>query len=318
MGQLPPFDIDALIVFAKVVECRSLSRAAALLGMPKSTVSRKINKLESDLGVRLLRRNTRQLSVTELGEQVCSHGQSVLTEAAAVRGLVEGSRQEPQGVLRVALPVFVGIDYAARVGATFLQRYPKARLELRLVDNLVHPVKDGFDIVFGSGPLQDSTLIARKAFTFDCFLCASPAFLAALPEPLTTPTQLNSLPFVDAGFFDGARKLSLSRGRRRCELSPPVRASANNFQVCKQYILQGLGFGAMPDRIICAAELAAGTIVPIFPDWRIDGLDVYMIYPFQRSFSNLIGAFHDIAFEVIMQNSALGRVPCATLKSRRR
>src|SRR5512139_1286281 len=109
MGQNPPFDIDALLVFGKVVECRSLSRAAALLGMPKSTVSRKISKLESDLGIKLLRRNTHQLTVTDLGERIYEHGLGILAEANAVRALAEGSRQEPQGVLRAAIPVFVGI-----------------------------------------------------------------------------------------------------------------------------------------------------------------------------------------------------------------
>ena len=128
MEQNLPFDLDALLVFGKVVECRSLSKAAALLGMPKSTVSRKLSKLESDLGIKLLRKNTHQLTVTDLGEQIYAHAVNILAEANGVRALVEGSKQEPQGELRVAIPVFVGIDYASRVGATFLQRYPHSRL----------------------------------------------------------------------------------------------------------------------------------------------------------------------------------------------
>jgi DNA-binding transcriptional LysR family regulator len=119
MEQNMPFDLDALLVFGKVVESRSLSKAAALLGMPKSTVSRKLTKLEADLGIKLLRKNTHQLTVTDLGEKVYAHAVNILTEANGVRALVEGSRQEPQGELRVAIPVFVGVDYASRVGATF-------------------------------------------------------------------------------------------------------------------------------------------------------------------------------------------------------
>ena len=206
MEQNLPFDLDALLVFGKVVESRSLSKAAALLGMPKSTVSRKLTKLESDLGIKLLRKNTHQLTVTDLGEQVYAHAVNILTEANGVRALVEGSKQEPQGELRVAIPVFVGIDYASRVGATFLQRHPHSRLDIRLVDNMVDPIKDGFDVVFGTGPLQDSTLIARKVFSLELFLCASPDFVRALDEPLTAPAQLNALPFIDFG-FGGPRKL---------------------------------------------------------------------------------------------------------------
>ena len=307
MEQNLPFDIDALLVFGKVAECRSLSRAAALLGMPKSTVSRKITKLEFDLGIKLLRKNTHQISVTDLGEQVYNHSLNMLTEANHIRALVEGSKHEPQGVLRAALPVFMGIDFASRVAANFLQRYPKSQLEIRLVDNMVHPIKDGFDVVFGVGPLQDSKLIARKVFTLESFLCASPDFIKNLPEPITSPTQLNKLPFVDSGFYTGPRKLLLTKGKKHFELSPLVRARANNFQISKQYILQGLGVGAMPKHIICAGELQEGTIVPILPDWRTESVDVYMIYPFQLSFSNLISAFYETAFEIITQNTEMSR-----------
>jgi DNA-binding transcriptional LysR family regulator len=303
MEQTLPFDVDALLIFSKVVECRSLSKAAALLGMPKSTVSRKLSRLESDLGIKLLRKNTHQLTVTDLGEKIYDHGVKILTEANGVRALVEGSKQEPQGELRVAMPVFVGIDYASRVGAKFLQRYPHSRLDIRLVDDMVHPVNHGFDVAFGTGPLQDSTLIARKVFSLELFLCASSDFVHQLAEPITVPAQLNTLPFIDFG-FGGSRKLTVAKQKRRYELSPPVRARANNFQVCKQYILEGLGVGAMPNQIICTNELRDGSIVPVLPDWNLERLDVHMIYPFQLSFSTLISAFYDTACDIIIENSA--------------
>ena len=298
-----PFDLDALLVFGKVVESRSLSKAAALLGMPKSTVSRKLTRLEADLGIKLLRKNTHQLTVTDLGEKVYAHAVNILTEANGVRALVEGSKQEPQGELKVAIPVFVGIDYASRVGATFLQRYPHSRLDIRLVDNMVDPIKDGFDVVFGTGPLQDSTLIARKVFSLELFLCASAEFVRQLPEPVTAPAQLNSLPFIDFG-FGGPRRLTVTRNKRQHELAPQVRARANNFQVCKQYILEGLGVGAMPNQIICTTELREGSIVPVLPGWTVEPLDVYMIYPFELSFSTLISAFYETACEIIVENTA--------------
>ena len=304
MEQNLPFDLDALLVFGKVVECRSLSKAATLLGMPKSTVSRKLSKLESDLGIKLLRKNTHQPTVTDLGEKIYNHGVNILAEANGVRALVEGSKQEPQGELRVAIPIFVGIDYASRVGAEFLQRYPNSRLDIRLVDNVVHPVNDGFDVVFGTGPLQDSTLIARKVFSLELFLCASNDFMRQLAEPITAPAQLNTLPFIDCGIGDGPRKLAVAKNKRRYELSPMVRARANNFQVCKQYILHGLGVGAMPNQIIVTAELRDGSIVPVLPDWNLERMDVYMIHPFQLSFSTLISAFYETACDIITENSA--------------
>jgi DNA-binding transcriptional LysR family regulator len=304
MEQNLSFDVDALLVFAKVVESHSLSKAATLLGMPKSTVSRQLSKLESDLGIKLVRRNTHQLTVTDLGEKIYSHGVNILAQANSVRALVEGSKQEPQGELRVAMPVFVGVDYASRVGAAFLQRYPHSRLDIRLVDDTAHPVNDGFDVAFGTGPLQDSTLIARKVFSLQLFLCASPDFVREQPEPITVPAQLNALPFIDFGLPSSPRKLTVAKQKRQYELAPVARARTNSFQVAKQYILQGLGFGAMPNQIICTSELLDGSIVPVLPEWNLQPLDVYMIYPFELSFSTLISAFYDTACEIIVENSA--------------
>jgi DNA-binding transcriptional LysR family regulator len=303
MEQNLTFDVNGLLVFGKVVECRSLSKAAALLGIPKSTVSRKLTKLEADLGIKLLRKNTHQLTVTDLGQKVYDHAVTILAEANGVRALAEGSRHEPQGELKVAIPVFVGVDYASRVGATFLQRYPHSRLDIRLVDTMVDPIKDGFDVVFGTGPLQDSMLIARKVFDLELFLCASPAFVSRLIDPIIDPMQLTSLPFIEFG-FRGPHKLTIINHRRRHELSPPVRARANNFQVCKQYILQGLGVGAMPTQIICTDELREGSIVPVLPEWKPEPLEVHMIYPFELSFSTLISAFYEVACEIIVENIA--------------
>ena len=115
-----------------------------------------------------------------------------------------------------------------------------------------------------------------------------------LAEPITVPAQLNSLPFIDFGFGGGPRKLTVAKQKRRYELSPEVRARANSFQVCKQYILRGLGVGAMPNQIICTDELRDGSIVPVLPEWSLEPLDVHMIYPFQLSFSTLISAFYDM------------------------
>src|SRR4029078_8310760 len=168
----------------------------------------------ADVGIKLLRKNTNQLNVTDLRQKVYCHAVNILAEDNDERALGEGSRQEPQGELKVAIPIFLGIDYASRVGAAFLQRYPHSRLDIRLVYNLVDPIKDGFDVVFGTGPLQDSTLIARKVFSLELFLCASPDFVRQLAEPITAPAHLNSLPFIAVG-ISGPRKLIVAKQKRR-------------------------------------------------------------------------------------------------------
>lgn len=299
MDQNLPFDIDSIIVFRKVVECRSLSKAAALLAVTKSTVSRKINKLETDLGIKLLRKNTHQITVTDIGEKIYAHALTIAAEVNDIRALVEGSQQEPQGMLRAAIPVFAGIDFASRVGAAFMAQYPKSQLDIRLVDNMVHPVRDGFDVVVCVGPLQDSTLIARKLFTLECQLCASADFLKDQPEPITTPTQLNTLPFIDTGLYGGPSRVALTKGKKTQELAPLIRARANSFQISKQYILQGLGVGVLPQLTLGASVNAKHKLVPILTDWKIDPVEFFVLYPFQLSFSNLISAFFETAIEAL-------------------
>ncbi|ORA12265.1 hypothetical protein BST14_17340 [Mycobacterium arosiense ATCC BAA-1401 = DSM 45069] len=128
--------------------------------------------------------------------------------------------------------------------------------------------------MFGPGPLQDSTLIARKLFDLNLLLCASTGFVNTLPEPFTDPLQLNTLPFIDFGFC-GPQKLAVTKLDRRFELAP-----------------------------LRTEELKQGTIVPVLPDWTVEPLAVHMIYPFELSFSTLISAFYDTACQIIVENIA--------------
>lgn len=298
MRQTDQFDANTLLMLAKVIELRSVSGAASALGIPKSTVSRKINKLETELGIKLLRKNTRQITVTDLGDEIYKHALIIQNEINLVRAVLGGRRQEPQGVLRVAMPVFMGVDFASIVGASFLQKYPKARLEMRFVDSVAHPVKDGYDVTLAYGPLQDSTLIGKKLFAIESLLCASPEFTRLLPRKIEHPSQLDGQPFIEVGPGSGALKLQLQNGKKRHELSPDVRAQANNFQVGKHYVLEGVGIGALPKHV-CLQELIEGKLVPILENWILETEDVYVLYPFQLKFSKLIKAFYDTAHETM-------------------
>lgn len=298
MKQTDQFDANTLLMLAKVIELKSVSGAAMVLGIPRSTVSRKINKLEADLGIKLLRKNTRQITVTDLGDEIYKHAQVIQNEINLVRSILGGRRQEPQGVLRVAMPIFMGVDFASKVGASFLQKHPKARLEMRFVDSAAHPIKDGYDVTLAYGPLQDSTLIGKKLFNIDSLLCASPKFVRQLSRKISQPSHLEEQPFIEVGQDNVTARLQLRNGKKRYELSPHVRAQANNFQVGKHYVLQGMGIGALP-RHACLQELNEGKLVPILENWLLETRDVYVLYPFQLKFSNLIKAFYETAYETM-------------------
>ena len=228
---------------------------------------------------------------------------NILAEANGVRALAEGSRQEPQGELKVAIPVFVGIDYASRVGATFLQRYPHSRLDIRLVDNMVDPIKDGFDVVFGTGPLQDSTLIARKVFDLELFLCASPDFIGRLDEPVTDPTQLNSLPFIDFGFC-GPHKLTVVNHRRRHRAVAAGAGTRQQLSGVQAVHPAGAGLRCDAHTDHLHRRAARRQHRAVLPEWKPEPLEVHMIYPFELSFSTLISAFYEVACQIIVENIA--------------
>lgn len=291
-------DADSLLILAKVIELKSISSAAAVLGIPRSTVSRRINQLEDNLGIKLLRKNTRKITVTDLGEEIYRHAINIENEMNAIRAVLSSRKQEPQGVLRVAMPVFMGVDFASRLGALFLQKNPKARLEMRFVDAGVHPIKDGFDVTLAYGPLEDSALIGKKLFEIESLLCASPEFAKQIPDKVNQPEKLLEYPFIDAGHDSGVFKLHLKKGRRQVEITPHVRAQANNFQVGKHYVLQGMGIGALPKHL-CISELARKKLVPLLSDWKLERRDVFLLYPFQLTYSKLISAFYDAAYNTM-------------------
>lgn len=286
------FDVGALIALTKVVECRSLTQAAFQLGMPKSTVSRKISRLESDLGVKLLRKNTRQITVTEFGQRIYEHALRIQNETISIQQLVHSSKQEPQGLLKVVVPVSIGVDFTSHVGLEFLNKYPKARLEIQLVDRMVNPVKEGFDVAIQVGPLQDSTLIAKKLFDSEKILCATPEVANELPDALNHPSQLKDAIFVGTGDSSTPFELTFQKGSTLYQLVPMLRAKVNNFLITKEYVMQGMGIGALPKHM-CYQEVLEKKLVPILNQWPLTPTEVYMVYPHQVSFSNLVSSFYE-------------------------
>jgi len=286
------FDPDALIMLTKVIECRSITQAAIQLGRPKSTVSRKIARLESDLGVKLLRTSTRQITVTEVGQRIYEHALKIQSETISIQELVHSSKQEPQGLLKVTISVSIGVDFSSHIGLAFLKRYPKARLELQLVDRIVNPVSEGVDVAIQPGPLPDSGLVAKKIFNADKVLCASPEIAAQLPAKLNHPSQLKNVLFVGSGDSSMPLELTFKKGGVSYRLTPMLREKVNNFQIAKYHVLQGMGVGVLP-RHLCYQELQDNKLVPILDQWALPPTEVYMVYSHRVSFSNLISAFYE-------------------------
>jgi len=171
-----------LLLFARVVDEGSFSRAAERLGLPKSTVSRRVAALESHLGERLLLRTTRKLTVTEFGLAVLAHAHHVVEDVEAAESLAQNRQSEPSGRLRVSMPNDLANLVLAPALAAFVERYPKISLDVDLSARFVDLVAESFDVALRPGRLRDdATLAARRIATFSSSLYAAPAYLASHP-----------------------------------------------------------------------------------------------------------------------------------------
>src|SRR6516165_8223140 len=176
-------DLNALIVFAKVVEAKSFSEAARRLGMPISTVSRRVAELEDQLGVRLLDRSTRSLRLTDLGTEVLEQATRSVEINDAIESIVSNQLANVTGTLRLSAPPNISETLLTPLVTAFQASYPNVRVHILIAERYVDHIADGVDIVFRLGALKDSSLVARRILTYRHQLVASPAYLKGCKSP---------------------------------------------------------------------------------------------------------------------------------------
>jgi len=184
-------DLNALLIFAKVVDATSFSEAARRLAMPISTVSRKIAELEDQLGVRLLERSTRQLRLTDVGAEVLEYAQQSVEVSEAVASVVSNQLTEVKGTLRLSAPPSIADSVLAPLITAFQASYPEVHVHVLVTDRFVDHIAEGIDLVFRVGPLEDSTLVARKMLRYRHQLVASPEYLKNTTVPNKPKDLLN-------------------------------------------------------------------------------------------------------------------------------
>lgn len=281
-------DLNELFVFAKVVQAGSFVGASRELGMPKSTVSRKVLELEARLGARLLQRTTRTLRLTDVGRAYYSHAERVVLEAEQAEAAVSELQVEPRGLLRVAAPL--NFTQLGPLVHGFLERHVHVKIEIVCSDRLADLIGDGFDLALRVGRLADSTLIARPLGRMRNLLVASPALLAELGRP-EAPEQLPRWPCIA---FGGAAErahweLQSLAGKM---LSVPIepRFVVNEFDVLSAATLSGLGISLLPAQN-CVADVRAGRLERVLPQWSSIERPLQAVYPSGRHLSPKVTAF---------------------------
>ncbi len=284
-------DKNAIALYVQVVECGSFSKAALRVGMPVSTVSRRIAELEKALGVRLLERSTRQLRMTEIGQdyfECCRRG---LNEFEAADALVTDRQLELSGRLRISVPPSMSDLVVLPLVTAFQARHPKVVVHCLVTERFIDHIADGIDLSLRVGTGADSSLIASNVTLHRPKLVAAPDFMAGI-DALTHPRQV--APHVSVAFSRWEKPLewSLRHAGERVQIKPAPRLLMNDYAGVLRGLIEGLGISELPG-FIGAAALADGRLIEVLPAWRFDSVNVAATYPSNRYLSPLVRAFKD-------------------------
>jgi DNA-binding transcriptional LysR family regulator len=270
-------DLNSLVIFAKVAEASSFSEAARRLSMPVATVSRRVAELEDQLGVGLLERSTRSLRLTDVGSEVLTHARRTAELRDAVTGIVSNHTSCVSGVLRVCAPPNIDALITPLVCA-FQASYPDVRVHILITTENVDRIEDGIDVAFRFGPLENSSLIARRILTYRHRLVASPAYVAKHKAP-RDPAELLEHQLV--AFSHGCRKESWefvhsdSAHSETLTFSPHL--SMNDFARLTPALLAGAGIGDLSP-LVQPELLREGRLVEVMPDWRFRPRDLSLLH----------------------------------------
>jgi DNA-binding transcriptional LysR family regulator len=267
----------AMRVYVRVVERGSMSAAARDLGMGQPAVSERIDRLEQYLGTRLLLRNTRKLSVTDVGAAFYERSKQVLESAADALTVVSGD-QSLRGMLRIAAPHGVGEMILPSILHQMRKRHPLLKIELILNDRIVDPVTEGVDISLRLGDLGEGSFIARKLGHVSRMLVATPTYLEQEGTP-TSPGELADHPFLRVtGLFNNARLPLVSEDGQTELAAIDIAVSASHWRPLHAMLLDGAGIGVL-QQPVCAEDLANGRLKRLLPGFVVPGFDLHALYP---------------------------------------
>lgn len=287
-------DPNDLLIFASVAEWGSFSRAAARLGLPKSTISRRLAALEHRLGERLLLRTTRRQALTEFGQQLLGHARQVADEVEAVTALSAHRQAAPSGRLRVSMPSDFANVLLADTLAAFVALHPAITLELDLSPRRVDLLGEGFDVAVRMGDLPDDRLLAaRQLKVLTNGLYAAPGYLAEHGRPATPDDLLGHAAVRLPGPNGEPEPWALTRGGERWEGLPPGRLLANSPELLIRLAAAGSGIAAVPD-VLAVADVSRGRLQRVLPGWSLPAHTAWAVFPGRKLMPTKTRAFIDM------------------------
>jgi len=290
-------DLNATALFVRVSEFRSFSEASKRLGIPISTVSRKISELEKSLGVRLLERSTRHFRITELGEEYYHYCRRGLEEIEAGELALNDRQTEVSGTLRLSIPPNLADVLVAPLITSFQKTYPKSLFKVMVTDRYVDLIEDNVDIAMRVGLLDDSSLIARRLLTYRHILVASPDYIKLHGQPEHPDDLLEHRIITFSGWQE---KVFWELKKDNTVMKIPIESSLSINEITGiQYVVENnQGIAEIP-AMICSEAIRQGKLVEIMTDWKLSPTVLSFIYPSKRNTSKLVCLFMDYCIENI-------------------
>lgn len=286
---------SAIPVFVAVVECGSFSRAGERLGTSKSAVSKRISQLETDLGVCLLHRTTRQLNLTEAGERYYDYARNALMIASEGEDAITQLQGKPRGRLRINAPMAFGRLHIAPHIADFLSENPDISIDMLMDDKVVDMVEGSFDIAVRIGQLPDSSLIARRLADCQSVLCASPEYLVKFGFP-KIPADLVEHNCLFYSYFQAGIEWTFIGSEGEVKIQPRGNYQVNNSEALHEALLAGLGICQMPTFIVSNA-LKAGKLVALMPAYKLPKHAIYAVFSERKHLPAKVRVFLDFLQE---------------------
>lgn len=284
-------DLNDIAVFVRVAQLESFSRAAHALGMPVSTVSRKVSALEERLGVTLLQRTTRKLSLTAQGRAYfdqCSEPLSHLYDAERV---ITQTQKKPEGLLRISGPVMLEQEPFYAFLSAFLKDYPQIHVDLYFTNAFLDLIAENVDVAIRFGELRDSSLIAQRVGRSVRQLVVSAEYARTQPLP-SQPDELSQHPCVLINARNNESEWHLVNGRKSVKVHVTGPVAARDFHVVSAFALRGHGIALLPSSY-CDPRIASGELVRVLPEWSSPEIFVHAVYPTRRFMPSRLRAFLD-------------------------
>jgi DNA-binding transcriptional LysR family regulator len=279
--------LNEMLVFARVVQTGSFTTAAADLGMPRSTVSRKLTELEARLKARLLNRSTRKVSLTDVGRTYYEYCARIAGEIEEAERAVSNLQEVPRGVLR--LTTGQNVDYLGPILNDYRRRYPEVRIEVFCTGRTVDLIEERFDLAIRAGALSDSTLVARRLGKVRWFLVGTPAYLNEHGHPRSID-DLKQHDFIMFGTASSSAALRLESAGKTAQFEPQRCLIVNDFNLVHAAAVAGPGLAILP-AYLCPDDFRAKRLERVLPDWEAPAIPIHVVYPSTRHVSPNVKTF---------------------------